>query len=310
MDASGGATRCLLVVADGAQTAFAAGAVAELARGGVRWQRGAGAGLGAQVVALALLGEAEEGERRWQREAKLGCPLLESRLAAAQRRLGEEPGVLAVADAWRLEGWLDPTSLVEHLAPEAAVLPQRLARAGASCVVAVANVRVGGATWQRLGGAAEASIELLRAAASFPSGWGAVANTGGEEAELRWGGVALLAELGAPWSGADPPWDVVCGFPFPVAARPALGRSLLELLQRRDECVAAATLAQWRTTSDAPQLRVMAPTAADYRAFTARDTADLGVEYPLPLERNGELIAQMVRFGSSAAAKAAAVEAR
>ncbi|MFI5165291.1 MAG: hypothetical protein ACHQQS_01580 [Thermoanaerobaculales bacterium] len=309
MDANGGVARGLLVLADGAQTGFAAGAVAELARGGVRWQRGAGAGLGAQIVALALLGEAEEGERRWRREAELGCPLLASRLAAAQRQLGEEPGVLAIADASRLEGWLDPIGLVEHIAPEAAALPQRLAHAGASCVVAVANLRVGSAAWQPLDATAVSAREFLRAAASFPCGWGAVAEDSAAEAELRWGGVALLAALGPPWSGTDAPWDVVSGFPFPVVARPALGRSLLELVQRRDECLAAATLARWCAAPDTPHLRVVAPTTVDYAAFAARDTASLGVEYPLPWERNGELLAETVRFGSFVAAKAASVEA-
>ncbi len=61
--------RGLLVLADGGQAAFAAGAVAELARSGAAWSCGAGAGLGAHVALLALLGEAEEGERRWLRQA-------------------------------------------------------------------------------------------------------------------------------------------------------------------------------------------------------------------------------------------------
>jgi len=304
MPTSRAAVRGLAVFADGAQAAFAAGAVAELARAGMRWRRGAGAGLGAQIAALALLGEADEAERRWKREAELGCPLFESRLAAVQRRLGEEPGVLALADGWRLEGWLDPAGLDEHLAPEAADLPRRLATKNASCVVAVANLGDGGLEWTRLEGAASAAAAVLRAAASFPSGWGAARSGSDTGGTVRWGGVGLLAALGPPWSNALAPWDVVCGFPVPAVARPALGSSLLELAQRRDECLAAATLGRWNTGEDAPRLRVVAPAPAAYASFSARDTADLGVEYPLPFERNSELLSAILRFGSFAAARA------
>jgi hypothetical protein len=135
--------RGLLVLADGVHAAFAAGAVAELARRGASWERGAGAGLGAHIAVLALLDEAAEAERRWLREAALDCPMFESRLGAARRRLGDARGLTLLPDPWSLAGWLDPAGLAEHLVPEMAAAPQRLARRGATVVVAVEDLTSG-----------------------------------------------------------------------------------------------------------------------------------------------------------------------
>jgi hypothetical protein len=100
-------------------------------------------------------------------------------------------------------------------------------------------------------------------------------------------------------------WDVVCGFPVPVCPRPALGGSVLELIQRREEERAGAVVTGWHAGEAAGVLRVVAPTARAYLAWTGRENADLGVEYPLPWERNAELTAGMVRFGAFAVAGAA-----
>ena len=143
--------RGLLVLADGVHAAFAAGAVAELARRGASWERGAGAGLGAHIAVLALLDEAAEAERRWLREAALDCPMFESRLGAARRRLGDARGLTLLPDPWSLAGWLDPAGLAEHLVPEMAAAPQRLARRGATVVVAVEDLTSGAAEWVDLG---------------------------------------------------------------------------------------------------------------------------------------------------------------
>ena len=141
------ARRGLVVLADGLQAAFAAGAVAALARSGRAWSHGLGAGLGAQIALLTLLGEPEEAARRWRRQGDLGCPLLRSHLAAGQERLGEATGVVVLPDAWRLGGWLDGRVLVEHLAPEAADPGGRLARAGATLGVALADLVSGVTGW-------------------------------------------------------------------------------------------------------------------------------------------------------------------
>ncbi len=293
--------RGLLVLADGAQAAFAAGAVAELARAGVTWRRGAGAGLGAHVALLAVLGEAAEGERRWRRQAELGCALLRSRLAAARERLGETPGITASVDAWNFAGWLDDASLAEHLAPELAAVPERLTRAGAGLAVAVEDLGEGRSRWVDLTevGAAEAGV-LLRAAAAFPGGWPPVDVPGGRFAGPLWGGVGV--GLGrAPWAGDALEWDVVCGFPVPVVARPALGGSLLELMQRRVEGAAAAGVSNWLEARGGRSVRLIAPTEAAWRAASGRAGAELGVEYPLPWERNGELTAVALACGAAAA---------
>ncbi len=297
--------RGLLVLADGAQAAFAAGAVAGLARAGVRWRRGAGAGLGAHVALLALLGEAPEAERRWRRQAELGCPLLRSRLAAARERLAEAPGVAVTLDAWTLAGLLDDGALAEHLAPEMAAAPERLARAGADLAVAVEDPVAGRAAWVELGGvdAVEAG-GLLRAAAAFPGGWGPQGVAGGGWAGPLWGGAGVVAGVEPPWAADGLEWDVVCGFPVPALARPALGGSLIELIQRRSEARAAAGVARWLERGSGRSLRVVAPDAAAWRAWSGREAAEIGVEYPLPWERNGELTAGVLACGAAAASAA------
>lgn len=291
--------RGLMVLADGAQAAFAAGAVAELARGGRSWGAARGAGLGAQVALLAALGEAAEAERRWLRQGTGGCPLLASLVARGRQRLSGEAGLLLLPDALELSGWLDPVALEEHLAPDLAGVPERLRRVDATCSVAVEDLSVGRAVWVELGAVAAAdAAAALRATVRFPAGWGPVA--GGDDAApaLRWGGAGVVAALGE-WPGAPGAWDVVCGFPVPPVVRPALGGALLELVQRRDEVRAGAAAA-------AAGRPVIAPAAASWAAWAARDGAELGVEYPLPWERNGELVGRLVEYGRFAARAALA----
>lgn len=294
--------RGLLVLADGVHAAFAAGAVAELARTGTSWDRGAGAGLGAHVALLAVLGETAEAERRWTREASLGCPMFESRLGVARRGIGDPRGVTLLPDPWSLAGWLDPAGLAEHLAPETAAVPKRLTQRGATMMVAVEDLTSGAAEWVDLGRveASEAGT-ILRGAAAFPAGWGPESDTPGGATRLLWGGVGLAFRGAMPWAGDGREWDVVCGFPVPAVARPALGGALLELLQRRSEASAADAVVRLIDGPDGNRLRVVAPTDSAWRSWSGRDGADLGVEYPLPWERNGELTAAAVRFGAFAA---------
>jgi predicted acylesterase/phospholipase RssA len=298
--------RGLLVLADGAQAAFAAGAVAELARRGGSWDAGAGGGLGAHVGLLALLGEAEEAERRWLRGAELGLPLLRSRLAALRERVGPTPGALLAADPWTLDGWLDSAALGEHLAPEMAAVPARLTRERRTFAVAVEDLGAGATAWVELSPTdAHEAGTLLRASATFPAGWGPELSGESLASRRLWGGVAAAVACTPPWLRRTGAWDVVCGFPVPVSPRPALGGSVLELIQRREEERAGAVVMGWHAGEAAGLLRVVAPTARAYLAWTGRENADLGVEYPLPWERNGELTAGMVRFGAFAAAAAA-----
>jgi hypothetical protein len=282
--------RGLVVLADGAQAAFAAGAVAELARAGRSWAVVRGAGLGAQVALLAALGEAAEAERRWLRQGTGGCPLLGSLVARGRQRLTGAEGLLVVPDALALSGWLDPVELEEHLAPDTGGIPERLHRAGASCAVAVEDLSAGRVDWVALGGlkAADAAA-ALRATVRFPAGWGPLA--GGDDAvpALCWGGAGVADHVADDLAGAGE-WDLVCGFPVPPVARPALGASLLELVQRREEVRAGTAIA-------ASGRAALAPSAASWTAWAARDGADLGIEYPLPWERNGELVELLVAYG-------------
>ncbi len=298
--------RGLVVLADGVEAAFAAGAVAELARAGAVWRRGFGAGLGAQVAVLAVLGEAVEAERRWLREAETGCQLLRSRIAAARERLGPEAGVTVTPDPWTMDGWLDPAPLAEHLAPEMAALPARLSSAGACCAVAVEDLVKGEAAWVDLTGLGpeEAGV-MLRAAATFPAGWGPEDAGPAEGARSLWGGVGAAPGCHAPWSEGGGAWDVVCGFPLPRIEREARGGSLFELIQRRQEARAGAQAAAWAASPSGAVLRVISPGAEAYRTWAGRENAELGVEYPLPWERNADLTAGLVRFGAFAARRLA-----
>ncbi len=251
---------------------------------------------------LAVLGEAEETARRWRRQAELGCPLLASELSWARQRLGETEGVLVLSDPWRMGGWLDPQGLLEHLSPEAADVPGRLRRAGSRCAVGVEDLTEGRCGWLELGElAADAAGEVLRAAASFPAGWGPVERREGGLPRWWWGGVGAAATAGWPQDDGGLCWDVVCGFPVPSVVRPGLGSGLMETLQRREECRAATTVLAWCSSALAQRFFLVAPERERYLRWAGRDTADLGVEYPLPWECNGEVVLAASEFGTFSA---------
>lgn len=295
-------TRGLVVLADGTHAAFAAGAVAELALHGRRWDVAAGAGLGAQVGVLAVLGEAEEAARRWRRQGEQGCPLLASVAEEGERRLHGLDGTMAMLDPWRLPGWLDPVSLAEHLAPEAGGVPARLRRCGARALVLTLAVDSGHLQWDDVGEMEpESATAALISACTFPAGWGAHEGAGGR----RWGGVGLLSGAAPEWLRLRRAWDVVCGFPLPAVEREWLSTSLLEQVQRRDEVSAALAVGGWVNSLRDSDLRVVAPSPDLWRRVEGRDDAELGVEYPLAWERNGELVARLLAAGAAAAALAA-----
>jgi len=288
----------LVVLADGVQAAFAAGAVATLARSGRRWSHGLGAGLGAQVALLALLGEAEEAARRWRRQGELGCPLLRSCLAAAQERVGAAEGVLVLPDAWRLGGWLDAQALAEHLAPEAADPGGRLERAGATLAVAVADLVAGRFEWAEVHGQPpREALQRLDAAGRFAGGWAPLRTGSERDHRVLSGGVGAVPP--GPLPGAIT-WDVVCGFSVPALRRPGAGAAIWDIAQRHAEMSAAALAAAW----GAGGARVVAPDEEALRSAAGRPDAELEVEYPLPWERNGELCSLLVRMGEAAAGRA------
>lgn len=294
--------RGLAVLADGLQAAFAAGAVATLARGGLRWHLGRGAGLGAQVAALAITGEAEEAARRWRRQGELGCPLLTPVLERARRRLEGSP-VTVAPDPWRIPGWLDDGPLREHLAPETAGLPAQLRRLGASLDVAVCDLAEGVCRWFGLETLDPVRAgEILEVTARFPGGWGPAAHVGRTPQEVLWGGVGALPPDGLPPTVV---WDVVCGFPVPAIARPGVSLCVWETLQRRDELQAGCLVSGW-VARRPDAVRVIVPSEGALRLASGRPDAELGVEYPLPWERNGELCGVLVRMGETAAGRALA----
>jgi hypothetical protein len=285
------APRALVVLADGAQAAFAAGAVAGLARLGGQWDRAWGAGLGAHVALLAVLGEAADAERRWIHQAESGCPLLASRLASVRGRMTSDDGIAVLADAGSLAGWLDPAVLAGELAAEAGSCRARLVAAACSCNVAVTGLRQGSAKWVGLECIApQDAFEIVQAAACFPGGWPAGTS---EQGELLWGGVSAAVLAGLPDLAMC---DVVCGFAVPGVERPALGRSLLELVQRRDEVAAAAAVQGW-CAGQSGRRRLLAPNRSLWAAGGADPDAELGVEYPLPWERNAGLVRRLLELG-------------
>lgn len=266
--------RALVVLADGIQAAFCAGVVAELASRGCRWQEGAGAGLGAQVALLGVAGEAEEAAQRFFRMKDEGASLFRPAVACLRDSVSD-PSFLLLPDLYRLAGWLWQPALEEYLAPEAALVSK------VTLWVAHEDLEAGSRGWRRL-----ATAEELLQAAAFPWGWA--------PRDLGWGGVGACEELGLPpVTGAEV--DLVCGFPVPPVPRPGLGQALMATVQRREELAAALTVTRW--AAEHPGVRVFAPSQELYSAFTQREGALLGVEYPLPVEHNGELMATMVGFG-------------
>lgn len=295
------------MLADGAQAAFAAGAVAALDAAGVRWTRAAGAGLGAEIAVLAALGEAGSAAGRWRQQGVSGCPLFTSQAATARALLGARTELLAVPDAWRLSGWLDTAALAAHIGDGAAGWAEALAKRGVSCRIAVCDTARGADFWVELAAVEpDAAVQMLRAAASFPGGWGPIETTLGGKTAMLTGGVLAAAGLAEVLENERWAWDIVCGFPVPAARRPGLGASLLEQIQRRAETSAAAWVAAAAAGRPKAAIRVIAPGEACYRQWATRDGADLGVEYPLPWERNGDLVAALVEFGAFSAAAAGA----
>ncbi len=212
--------------------------------------------------------------------------------SATQERIADREGVLVLADPFRADGCLDPGVLDEHLAPERADLPGRLHAAGAVAHVALADLGTGTLGWVALGPAEAAEAgALLAAAATFAAGWGPRRISAGGGDRLLLGGVGALPE-DAPAGAAAGACDIVCGFPVPAVTRPGVAGALLEAVQRRDEMRAAASVASWGGGA-----RLVAPTPAAYRGWAARDNAELGVEWPLPTERSGELAGLLVDFG-------------
>lgn len=266
--------RGLVVLADGAQAAFCAGVVAQLSASGRRWGEAAGAGLGAQVALLALAGEAGEADRRFLRLAQEGAALFRPALAYAREALDHE-GFLLLPDPFQLSGWLSPVALGEYLAPEMALAGRMKLWLGTE------ELASGQRDWREL-----SHGEQLVGAAAFPWGFPPVAGL--------WGGVGACAELDFPPLAA-PEVDVVCGFPLPAVERPGLGHALLTTVQRREEIAAAKTVTRW--AGQRSGLHIFAPTQEQYAAFARRDGALLGVEYPLPLEHNAEIVSVMVEFG-------------
>lgn len=285
--------RDLVVLADGAQCAFAAGVVAELEEQGCTWNRAWGAGLGAHVALLAVLGEAREIGRRWLQQGENGSPVLVSRLAAARARLGDANGVVVLPDALAMAGWLDPGALAEFFCCDALTCSGRLRRNGATCSVALFEARSGDRRWVALEECdGDVASRSMQAAASFLGGWPALE---GEHGELLSGGAGVVAGGFLPPLATGVSCDVVCGFPVPGIPRPAVGRSLLEQVQRREELLAAATVQSWAEGSS-PSRRLMAP-GPDAWVEVMNPAADLGVEYPLPWERNSALTARLVELG-------------
>lgn len=290
--------RGLIVLADGAHAAFAAGALGTLAGAGLHWRLAFGAGLGAQLAALAVLGEAVEGERRWRRQAELGCPLLRPRVRGWRERLGADAGALVLPDVLNLGGWLDPTELSEFLAPEMAGIPERLRRAAVACAVAVHDIRRGACRWEALQGIGPRDAGgILVAAASFPGGWPPWQADSPEGPRMLWGGVSA-APVAAPVPTRTEVvrWDLVCGYPVPATGRPAAGRSLFELVQQRDEARAAEVVQCWERELGSA-VRLVAPGDDDWTGLAGRAGADLGLEYPMPWEHNGELVGLVLELG-------------
>lgn len=267
--------RALVVLADGAQAAFCAGVVAELAREQGAWQQAAGAGLGALVALYAVAGQPQQAAELFVRLKDTEASVFASPLAFAQENLGPSD-FLVLPDPWRWRGWLAKERLEELLAPALALVGRF------PLFVALEEVIAGRRSWCHL----RASEQLL-ACCAFPMGWPPAG-------EGLWGGVGACGELEPPPFSADA-IDLVCGFPVPAVDRPGLGTALLATVQRREELLAAQVVARWQKTL--PALRLWAPQASSYLKFSQRENALLGVEYPLPTERNGALCALMVDYG-------------
>jgi len=255
--------------------------------------------LGAELAVRGLLGGAAEGAEIWRRQGGTGCPLLTSRISAARESLGQGAEVMAFPDAWRLSGWLDRASLAAHLSRAAEGWSSELASRGVRCAVAVCDLSRGANSWVELAETDPSEAPgIMQAAAAFPAGWGPVeAPCGGGTAILA-GGVEAVVGIAAPPSAEPLSWDIVCGFPVPAVGRGGLGTSLLEQVQRRTEIAAAGLVSRLFESGAMPGGRLFAPTEQAWASWAGRDGAELGIEYPLPCERNGELVMGLLEFGA------------
>ena len=140
---------------------------------------------------------------------------------------------------------------------------------------------------------------ILEAAARFPGGWGPAVDVGRTPPELLWGGAGAIPPDDLPGTMG---WDVVCGFPVPAVPRPGGSPASGRRCSVETSCRSVHLVSGW-LSRNVDGFRLVAPSEDDLRLASGRPDAELGVEYPLPWERNGELCGVLVRMGEAAAAR-------
>lgn len=303
--------RALVMVGGLGTGAFQAGAVAALAGAGIDWDVVVGSGAGALNALLVADGRVETMLRLWREQASGGVPVIADLADRASAAAGAAvPGARASLDPRAVQGLVSTAMVTELAEPWTAGLEARLRVRGRRLLLPILDLAEGRA---RL---VEPTAELhadqlaaaVAAAASTPVACLPV------PLRLRDGApprpcVDGLGALPRPLRGVVEAagdhsrhldgFDLVVGIPptAPGASVSPLG--LAEVAAAVDAArVSAALEAELEALAAAGLgVTVIRPDLDSWRRFTGRDDADLRLEFPGAVTRNGALLELTADYG-------------
>ncbi len=307
-------TRALVLIGGLGTGAFQAGAVAGLAEAGGSWDLVAGSGAGALNGLLAADGRLDAMARLWREQAADGVPVLADRMGrAAAAARAACPGARTALDPWATDGLVDVGMVAELAAPWSAGLAARLASAGRRLLLPVLDLATGRAHViepavellpEQLPDAVAAATATAVACAPWPlvlPGTASPHPCVDGLAVLPRPLSALLGRLHAPAERLDLVMALPAADPGAAAVAP-FGLARIAAAAEGARLAAAVEADLDRLTAGATELRVLRPDASSWRRFTGRSDADLRLEFPDAVSRNGALLELTEAYGRELAA--------